>query len=786
MNDNNLLEESVVDEFESKLKGPAGKVYTATIALFSLMFLIWAILQIVGQELNFGLNIFILTVMILACDLTAVPMPGYSFISPSLPLYLYLILIGQLPLAIILAFAGNFIRNILRPQNTAIRIIADACTQTLAIALAGWTYSFVNADSLTLSSRSVLALLASILVYVVMDYLLSVIALYYLTETSKHDWSVIRIKSRIFSIIFLPSVIMAVSIFEKSHNQMIFLVLAFPILLLYFMFRYLVTQTAILHQQTLLKRISELETSENELINDRKILAQEFQKKVDELSIFHEVGQSLESSLNLESTMEIMLSMISKLLLFQSAVIFLMKEGKLIPAKMITPYKDLLEMSPLLQIEESIINLGIKKGVPILISDMKNTADARIFKDERSVMCVPMIVQNQLIGAIYVGGGKAGLYTHDNLHVLSILANAGAFAIRSAQLYEEQKQVLETQESLNLELDDRVQQLEGLLQLVQLLGSSLNLENTLNVVINQIKSLLTFQSCIIFSYDQLSGQIKPSRLISPYGDFIQGYSFTQENGVVNWVIKEKRALLLEDTQKSRLENLIHEERSVIIAPLIVENQITGAIYIGSPKPKAYNSEHISLLRTMAYTIAMAIRNAELYEKTAALAITDGLTGLFTHRYFQERLGQAVDWCRQFNRQLSLLLVDTDHFKKYNDTLGHPEGDQVLKEISQLLKNHVRESDIVSRYGGDEFAIILRETDKRKAIEIAESIRRAFETKFSSYQVKITASIGVASFPDDGADKSTLISATDEALYDAKERGRNKVASAKGAASSSQA
>jgi len=469
--------------------------------------------------------------------------------------------------------------------------------------------------------------------------------------------------------------------------------------------------------------------------------------------------------------------MISRLLLFQSAVIFLMRDGKLYPAKMISPYKEVLEMSPLLQVEESIINLGIKKGVPILISDMKNTSEARIFKDERSVMCVPMVVQNELIGAIYLGGGKPGLYTQDNLHVLGILANAGAFAIRSAQLYEEQKHVLENQESLNTELDDRVQQLEGLLQLVQSLGSSLNLENTLNIVINQIKSLITFQSCIIFSYDSVSGVIKPCRLISPYADFVQGLSFTQDNGVINWVIKEKRALLLEDTQKSRLENLIAEERSVIIAPLIVENQVTGAIYAGSPEPRAYNSEQISLLRTMAYTVAMAIRNAELYEKTAALAITDGLTGLYTHRYFQERLGQAIEWCRQFNRQLALVLIDADHFKQYNDTLGHPEGDQILKEISQLLKNHVRESDIVSRYGGDEFAIILRETDKRKALEIAENIRRAFETKFSARPVKITASIGVAAFPEDGKDKSSLISATDEGLYEAKDRGRNKVAAA---------
>ena len=92
---------------------------------------------------------------------------------------------------------------------------------------------------------------------------------------------------------------------------------------------------------------------------------------------------------------------------------------------------------------------------------------------------------------------------------------------------------------------------------------------------------------------------------------------------------------------------------MILSPLIVENQIIGVIYVGSSQPGAYNPETLSLVRTVAYTVAMAIKNAELYEKTATMAITDGLTGLYTHRYFQERLGQAINWCKRFNRRLAL-------------------------------------------------------------------------------------------------------------------------------------
>ncbi len=206
----------------------------------------------------------------------------------------------------------------------------------------------------------------------------------------------------------------------------------------------------------------------------------------------------------------------------------------------------------------------------------------------------------------------------------------------------------------------------------------------------------------------------------------------------------------------------------------MENDVIGAFYVGAAQQHFYDEEALKLVSTVAYQTAMGIKNAELYERTVALAITDGVTGLYTHRYFQERLGEA---CREYERSLkpfSLVMIDTDHFKAYNDTLGHPEGDKVLREIAALIKSYTRDSDLVCRYGGDEFAVILKDTDKENSVKTSERIREAFQYRFHTYPVKITSSIGVANFPEDATNKIDLLSAADTTLYKSKKGGRNRV------------
>ena len=169
------------------------------------------------------------------------------------------------------------------------------------------------------------------------------------------------------------------------------------------------------------------------------------------------------------------------------------------------------------------------------------------------------------------------------------------------------------------------------------------------------------------------------------------------------------------------------------------------------------------------------------ERLRNQAITDGLTGLYTHRYFKEQLNLQVQRCQEEKGTLSLIMFDADHFKEYNDTLGHPAGDMLLRRLSSLIKESVRSDDIVCRQGGDEFTAILIDCPKEQAIPIAKAIRSKVEEAFKREKVAITTSIGLANFPQDARDAQALVKSADTALYKSKNGGRNQVNWARGPA-----
>ena len=170
-------------------------------------------------------------------------------------------------------------------------------------------------------------------------------------------------------------------------------------------------------------------------------------------------------------------------------------------------------------------------------------------------------------------------------------------------------------------------------------------------------------------------------------------------------------------------------------------------------------------------------NTELERVNArleALATQDGLTGLKNHRAFQDRLAQEVAYARRYDRPLSLVMLDVDHFKQYNDTYGHPAGDEVLLRVAEKLRDAVRDNDYAARYGGEEFVLILPQTDTETAVQIAERCRIALEEAVWRYR-PVTASLGVASLLPEHQDGVELLTEADRLLYQAKFRGRNQVA-----------
>ncbi|MGD9488470.1 MAG: diguanylate cyclase [Calditrichaceae bacterium] len=218
----------------------------------------------------------------------------------------------------------------------------------------------------------------------------------------------------------------------------------------------------------------------------------------------------------------------------------------------------------------------------------------------------------------------------------------------------------------------------------------------------------------------------------------------------------------------------------IITPIIVKNSLEGLICLG-PRVKKQNYEErelqqISILSNM---ISVAVTNAALYNEVEQLSYTDGMTDLHNFRYFELRLKEEVVRHNRTKTGLSLLILDVDFFKNYNDTLGHQAGDEVLRKLGHILKETVRENDIVARYGGEEFAVILPAVDRDGASVLAERLRERIESAaFEHEEVQpngnITVSIGVASLMEDSVDYKSLINQSDTALYYAKRNGRNQI------------
>ncbi len=217
-------------------------------------------------------------------------------------------------------------------------------------------------------------------------------------------------------------------------------------------------------------------------------------------------------------------------------------------------------------------------------------------------------------------------------------------------------------------------------------------------------------------------------------------------------------------------------RSVIVVPLFYEGGLLGVFGMISDQREFLDSRQIGLIEVMCNQTAISIANARMHEEIELMATTDGLTGIFNHRIFQEKLTDELKRSERYSTPLSLLLVDIDYFKKVNDVYGHPAGDLVLKGVAKILKYEVRDVDIAARYGGEEFAVILPGTDSRGAKNFAERLRKAIMTEVflaDGKTLKVTASIGIATAPADAQTKENLIERTDQALYHAKHQGRNQ-------------
>lgn len=251
---------------------------------------------------------------------------------------------------------------------------------------------------------------------------------------------------------------------------------------------------------------------------------------------------------------------------------------------------------------------------------------------------------------------------------------------------------------------------------------------------------------------------------------IQDYNIGINNPLAA-ALREKKRIL----KKAEIKHYDRKNEFELCVPLFVKDELRGIMFVGKRKLKSeeFSSADIDFLSILGSFTSLSLENARLY----TLAITDGLTHLYTHRYFQMRLNDEFRRAIRYKREFSLIIFDVDFFKKINDQYGHAAGDDVLIEITKILNRSLRNSDIASRHGGDEFSLILPETIKARAVEVAERIRKSVEKtefKHGNKKIKVTISMGVSAVKPSYNDKKQLYKKADMCLYKAKESGRNRV------------
>ncbi len=260
-------------------------------------------------------------------------------------------------------------------------------------------------------------------------------------------------------------------------------------------------------------------------------------------------------------------------------------------------------------------------------------------------------------------------------------------------------------------------------------------------------------------------------------------SFRDDSPVVKWLCREEKPLtrntIETTTEFKALWDVERQSMATgaveVLCPIKGKGRLIGILALGKKHGAGfYSNDDLDLLMTLATEAAVAMENAQLYDRAKQRAHTDELTGLYNHRYFHERLDEEISRCTRFGEIFSLLFMDLDLFKAYNDIYGHIEGDGVLRDVGRYIQSSIRGIDIAFRYGGDEFTVILPQASLEDARHIGERVRRKVEQEMDSKGAPLSCSVGLASWPTDGVMREEIIRAADAALYHAKQTGRDRV------------
>ncbi|MEB3196410.1 MAG: diguanylate cyclase, partial [Candidatus Sericytochromatia bacterium] len=418
-------------------------------------------------------------------------------------------------------------------------------------------------------------------------------------------------------------------------------------------------------------------------------------------------------------------------------------------------------------IARSVLETGETVCVLDALSDPRFAQQASIMgMNLQTIIAVPLKDQNETIGAIYVDRqGLSDQFTQGDLEIVQVLAGLTGVALANARLMKQQM--------------DNVLQLDQLNKLSRSVSRTLELEKVLDIITQVTLEVIKAERSLIFLWEEEQLIFGAGR--DQDGPLPQQAGRERSDTICQKVVDTLAPVHVVDTGldaefATKMSVLNLKIASAVAVPLLADSGLTGVLYIDSrSRGKAALEKEVQVLQAIANTAALAVQNARHYRE----ATVDHLTGLYVRSLFLRRTDEEIRRTRRFGGRFSLLVLDIDHFKKFNDSHGHQTGDAVLRLVAKTVREAVRVGlDVPCRYGGEEMVILLPETDTAGAIVSAERIRRQIELATlpgpDGSPLRVTVSVGVATFPAMAETATELFERADQALYVSKREGRNRV------------
>lgn len=420
------------------------------------------------------------------------------------------------------------------------------------------------------------------------------------------------------------------------------------------------------------------------------------------------------------------------------------------------------------------IRLGIHEGITGACVQKKQPVYAPdVSKDERyicaaqstcSELAIPLMVREEVVGVLDCQSDRADHFDRETIELLTLFSTQASIALENARLYSLERQ--------------RARQLEAINTIAQQSTAVMELEELLTRVCSIIQQAFQVSHVSLFLREEGDLVLRAHQgTLTPC--FPLGGRFPVSQRPWSEVIATSGTVVEKDlTGAPEALRMFTESASRLSIPLISFGQTLGVLTLHSATRNAFRQNELLSLESVADICANSIQNAHYVERVKQLAYLDGLTGIFNRRFFELRIMEEIERARRYGTGMSVIMADIDQFKRLNDEFGHLLGDEVLRQVSSLFHQQLRKIDVVCRYGGEEFAILLTQTAGEQALAIADKLRKLVEGwQFPGVPRTITISAGVAAFPTDGRTRDEIIRAADNGLYAAKQSGRNKVCQA---------